>query len=116
MNMRETNQSIGDESFQPFGNATEGFTQQRKYSVVPDWDGKAQTKHKVKDYIMERWDEDDGEAIVKGAGDTGLPLSIGLLKKGSMMNLTKYTKQTHKKDDAGEDLDKDLDKYIKNNI
>ena len=40
-NMRESNQSFADESFQPQGNATEGFAQ-RKHSVVPDWDGKAQ--------------------------------------------------------------------------
>ena len=60
---------------------------------------------------MERWDEDD-EGIVKGAGDTGLPLTIGVNRKGSMMNLTKYTKHTHNKDEFGEDLDK----YIKNNV
>ena len=62
---------------------------------------------------MERWDEDDADGIVKGAGDTGLPLSVGVNKKGSVMNVTKYTKHTSKKDDFGEDLDKDLDKYIK---
>ena len=45
---------------------------------------------------MERWDEDDADGIVKGAGDTGLPLSVGVNKKGSVMNVTKYTKHTSK--------------------
>jgi hypothetical protein len=47
---------------------TEGFLRDRKNSVVPDWNGAAKGKGilKAKDYIMERWDEDEPPARLPG--------------------------------------------------
>jgi hypothetical protein len=88
---------------------TEGF--QRKNSVVPDWHGGAKYKgiSKAKDYIMERWDEDDNDGILAGnkgfAGTKGPGEALGLIaKKTSAMNLYKMNNQ--------DPFEEDLDKYL----